>query len=72
MTFKHALLVDSQNKNQIKIKKQNKDTKHFENAIYWVLNERSSITASFADYLKFQQEKKNLAEAFWVNCGKSE
>ena len=45
---------------------------HFENAIYRVLNERSNITASFADYLKFQQEKKNLAEAFWVNCGKSE
>ena len=42
---------------------------HFENAIYRVLNERSNITASFAEHLKFR-EKLTFIYALSANTGK--
>ena len=42
----------------------------FQTAIYRVLYERSNITASFGEHLKFQ-EKITFIEVFWVNSGKS-
>ena len=35
---------------------RNQDTIHFENAIYKVLHLRSSITAPFAEHLKFREK----------------
>ena len=43
---------------------RNQDTIHFENAIYKVLHLRSSITAPFAEHLKFQ-EKMTYTHLLW-------
>ena len=50
-----------------KIKKKER---HFEKGIYRVLHERSNITASFAQDLKFKK-KKTFTYALWVNSDKS-
>ena len=42
----------------------------FGNVIYRVLHERSNITASFEEHLKFQ-ERLTFAHALWINSGKS-
>ena len=40
----------------MKIKQLESGTLHFENIIYRVLHERSSITTSFAEHLKFHKK----------------
>ena len=50
MLFIHTLWVNS---DKSKENNQNQDNLHFENALYRVLHERSSITASFTEHLKF-------------------
>ena len=41
------------------------------NTIYTVLHERSNITTSFTEHLKFQQrQKKIFTYLLWINCSK--
>ena len=49
---------------------RNQETVRFENAMCRVLHEKSNISASFEEHLKFQ-EKLIFTYALWVNCGKS-
>ena len=63
MPFIHTLLVKPKQNNQ------NPGTLHFETAIYRVLHERSSHTASFKEHLKLQ-EKLTFADPSWMNCSK--
>ena len=86
ITFTHALSVNSAKlkKNGIrtlcgarKIKqitrgapKIKKKERHFEKGIYRVPHERSNITASFVQDLKFKK-KKTFTYALWVNSDKS-
>ena len=64
LTFTYALAVKS---GKLKSAKENQGTRHFENIIYRVLNERSDNTASFEEHLKFQK-KLNFAYALWIYC----
>ena len=61
MTFLEAFWVNS---GKSKLKKQNKDTIHFEIAICRMLNERSNIFFSFAEHLKLQK-KITSPHALW-------
>ena len=54
MTFRQALWVSD---GKSKLKSENEDTTHFENAIYRVLHESSSITAPFAENLEFPEKR---------------
>ena len=66
MPFIHALWV---NNGKSRYNNKNEDIIHFENAIYRVLYERSNITTSFAEHLKFQ-EKLTFTYELCVNSGK--
>ena len=67
MTFRQALWVSD---GKSKLKSENEDTTHFENAIYRVLHESSSITAPFAEYLEFP-EKKTFTHLLWFKRDKA-
>ena len=62
----YTLLVNS---DKSKWNYQNQDTLHFENVIYRLLHERSNITISFVELVKFQQEL-NFTYASMGNTGK--